>query len=211
MEATASSQQSQPTDSSSRGQRHRRPRRGRGNNTNSALSLRPASIAPERASASTDFSAENAVAQERSSNHSSRGRGRGRARVTSNSIGRNRTVNGRQFGGQLTRQDSNTTSETVTAAQLNGDATTFVPGQQYSNQSTQVHPKPQSTPRKRRVSKSQAPDIATRTHEDIDNGHYECLICMNEVRRNSKVWSCHTCWSVFHLTCIKKWATNEGA
>jgi transcriptional repressor NF-X1 len=61
------------------------------------------------------------------------------------------------------------------------------------------------------MSKSQAPDIATRTHEDIDNGHYECPICTSEVLRNSKVWACHTCWTAFHLTCIKKWSTNQGA
>lgn len=64
---------------------------------------------------------------------------------------------------------------------------------------------------KRRMSKSQAPDIATRTHEDIANGLYECPICTSEVMNNSKVWSCKTCWTVFHMSCIKKWAANEGS
>lgn len=25
------------------------------------------------------------------------------------------------------------------------------------------------------------------------------------------MWSCRTCWTVFHLGCIKKWSTNEGS
>lgn len=66
---------------------------------------------------------------------------------------------------------------------------------------------------KRRASllRSAAPDIATRTHEDIANGIYECAICTSPVSRNSKVWSCRTCWTVFHIGCIKKWSQNEGS
>lgn len=61
------------------------------------------------------------------------------------------------------------------------------------------------------MSKSQAPDIATRTHEDIANSLYECPICTSEVLRNSKIWSCKTCWTVFHMSCIKRWSKNEGS
>jgi transcriptional repressor NF-X1 len=61
------------------------------------------------------------------------------------------------------------------------------------------------------MSKSQAQDIATRTHEDIANSLYECPICTSEVLRNSKIWSCKTCWTVFHLSCIKRWSKNEGS
>ncbi len=68
-------------------------------------------------------------------------------------------------------------------------------------------------PRRRRASvlRSTAPDIATRIHEDIVKNIYECAICTNEVSRNSKVWSCRTCWTVFHIGCIKKWSKNEGS
>lgn len=32
------------------------------------------------------------------------------------------------------------------------------------------------------------------------------------MKRHSRgVWSCRTCWTVFHLGCIKKWSTNEGS
>jgi transcriptional repressor NF-X1 len=68
-------------------------------------------------------------------------------------------------------------------------------------------------PRKRRASllRSTAPDIATRIHEDISKNVYECAICTNEVGRNSKVWSCRSCWTVFHIGCIKRWSKNEGS
>lgn len=68
-------------------------------------------------------------------------------------------------------------------------------------------------PSKRRASllRSMAPDIATRVHEDIAKSVYECAICTSEISRSSKVWSCRTCWTVFHIGCIKKWSNNEGS
>ncbi|KAF2842784.1 hypothetical protein M501DRAFT_925821 [Patellaria atrata CBS 101060] len=108
---------------------------------------------------------------------------------------------GRQFGGQLTSNEPPTAN-----SQLQANSPDFKPGKP-----VQSRPPPQLKPRRRRASKSSAPDIATRIHEDIDNGHYECAICTNEVYRNSKVWSCRTCWTVFHMTCIKKWSSNEGS
>ncbi|KAF2141781.1 uncharacterized protein K452DRAFT_198758, partial [Aplosporella prunicola CBS 121167] len=109
-----------------------------------------------------------------------------------------RTFQGRQFGGQLTADTDD--------SQLQPDAPSFEPGQPAVARASKA---PQ--PRKRRASKSTAPDIATRIHEDVDNGQYECPICTNEVMRNSKMWSCRTCWTVFHLSCIKKWSKNEGS
>ncbi|KAF2730570.1 hypothetical protein EJ04DRAFT_412866, partial [Polyplosphaeria fusca] len=142
------------------------------------------------------------------------GRGRGRGRGAHNGEGRGgaapRFAGGRQFGGQLTSQgDAESVSSArrdSTASQLQADAPAFEPGRP-------IAPKSRRAPREKRpqLPKSTAPDIATRTHEDIDNGHYECAICTEEMRRNSKAWSCRTCWTVFHLHCIKKWSTNEGS
>ncbi len=131
---------------------------------------------------------------------------------------------GRQFGGRLTlTEEANTPPP---ASSLQGDAPEFHPGQQHHQRPTgsrslrggknvtPIQPHTQAKlPRTRRGStlKSTAPDIATRTHEDIMSGAYECPICTSEIGRNSKVWSCKTCWTVFHLTCIKKWSTNEGS
>ena len=131
---------------------------------------------------------------------------------------------GRQFGGRLTTTEESNTPPVVSS--LQGDAPEFRPGQQHHQGSISsrrsragkniapTHLQAQAkTPRVRRGSilKSTAPDIATRTHEDIISGAYECPICTSEIGRNSKVWSCKTCWTVFHLTCIKKWSTNEGS
>ncbi|KZM23183.1 nucleic acid binding [Ascochyta rabiei] len=111
---------------------------------------------------------------------------------------------GRQFGGQLTTEDD---AESVASASLQADAPEFEPGRPL------VGCKPRAPKEKQpQAPKSTAPDIATRTHEDIDNGHYECAICTEDIKRRSKgVWSCRTCWTVFHLGCIKKWSTNEGS
>lgn len=110
----------------------------------------------------------------------------------------------RQFGGTLTSADDDASSI------LSGDAPEFTPGQTAikAGGPRQQRRQPQ---RQRRMSKSTAPDISTRIHEDIDNGQYECPICTSEVLRRSKVWSCHLCWTVFHLDCVKKWANNSEA
>lgn len=142
-------------------------------------------------------------------------------RVTNGMAHGNTGVPSRQFGGRLTQEEG---SGTAVISTLQPDAPEFRPGQQHKSRPANVsrggkkahadhHSHPGKAPRGRRQSilKSHAPDIATRTHEDIANGIYECPICTNEVARNSKVWSCKTCWTVFHLTCIKKWSTNEGS
>ena len=126
----------------------------------------------------------------------------------------------RRFGGRLTQEGG---SSTLSQSVLHADAQEFHPGQVHHVRAghsrggraaqASTHQNNPKTPRPRRQSllKSMAPDIATRTHEDISNAIYECPICTNEVARNSKVWSCKTCWTVFHLSCIKKWSINEGS
>ncbi|KFY49261.1 hypothetical protein V495_00642 [Pseudogymnoascus sp. VKM F-4514 (FW-929)] len=119
---------------------------------------------------------------------------------------------GRAFGGQLTSAGGAQGNGTSAPLLLQADAPAFTPGQTVvpRGPATHNHPPP-NIGRQRRFSKSQAADIATRTHEDILHGLYECPICTSEVLKNSKVWSCKTCWTVFHLSCIKKWAKNEGS
>lgn len=190
---------SQPQNAPSRrgGRGGGRGRAGRGD----ALTLRPASVAPPSQSQSLEPSSADVSSNEQSHTRQRQPRrGRGGAKVPEN-----RTVNGRAFGGRLTQETS-----AQADGQLQGNAPTFVPGQQHTAREPTQQASRQKQ-RQRRLSKSTAPDIATRTHHDIDNGHYECPICTSEVLRNSKIWSCRTCWTVFHLTCIKKWSTNEGS
>ncbi|KAF2099141.1 hypothetical protein NA57DRAFT_17422, partial [Rhizodiscina lignyota] len=119
-----------------------------------------------------------------------------------------RMVNGRQFGGQLTQPDDDaiSTSAASVTSPLQADAPEFRPGQTHTARPPRVQ---QPRPQRRRGSRSTAKDLPTRIHEDIDNKQYECAICTNEIQRNSRVWSCKTCWTVFHLSCVKKWATAK--
>ena len=154
----------------------------------------------------------------------SRGRRRGRGAHQQSETNRPRPPAQeapRTFGGQLTSlhaeapafipaslpPSSTGSRDASTVSQRNA------PQGPKSSQSRPQQPKQKNAPGKRRASllRSTAPDIATRTQEDISKSVYECAICTNEVSRNSKIWSCHTCWTVFHIGCIKKWSQNEGA
>lgn len=151
--------------------------------------------------------------------NSSRGRGRNRGGRNIRGGGGGRGGNlgqpipgggGRRFGGQLTTAALESEAGVPAGAPqigLQGDAPVFRPGQPVAARNPPVRPQF----RARRMSKSQAPDLASRIHEDISNGLYECAICSDEITRKSKIWSCKTCWTVFHIHCVKKWAKNEGS
>lgn len=201
---------------SARGNQRGRSRHGRGRgqgriNRGASLAFRPVSVNPATPTSPSNTVATSDAPLRRGGRAGAHGRG-GHTQPP------NQLINGRTFGGRLTQTQSND-SQQQSDNQLQGDAAEFVPGQRHqqqrhteksSNQRQPRNPRQQNAPKKR-LPKSEAADIATRTHEDIDNGHYECPICTSEVQRNSKVWSCHTCWTVFHLTCVKKWAANAGA
>ena len=42
--------------------------------------------------------------------------------------------------------------------------------------------------------------------QQLFSGQYECMVCCERVRVKDPVWSCSTCYHIFHLKCIKKWA-----
>ncbi|CAG8980129.1 hypothetical protein HYALB_00013614 [Hymenoscyphus albidus] len=160
---------------------------------NASLALRPASIAPE--------SAPSRPANTNSNRGTNRGRRGGPFRGGRRG-GAQPMVNGqRAFGGQLS---SNIPAEAE--GTLAADAPVFVPGQPVVPRAR----RPQA-PRPRRMSKSQAPDLPTRIHEDITNRQHDCSICFNDVLPNSKIWGCKTCWAVLHLSCVTKWARDQGS
>ncbi|KAI0555399.1 hypothetical protein F4679DRAFT_523582 [Xylaria curta] len=115
---------------------------------------------------------------------------------------------GRAFGGRLTVETGPEDQSSGSPTSLNASASTFVPGQPFVQPSTQAANNNSLKPA-RRLSKSSAPDLPTRIHEDISNGQYECVICTNEVLRNSRTWSCSICWTATHMSCVKKWFTNR--
>ena len=44
---------------------------------------------------------------------------------------------------------------------------------------------------------------------NLSKQNYECLICMNNVKHHQAIWGCQTCYAIFHIFCIKKWAKNS--
>jgi transcriptional repressor NF-X1 len=165
--------------------------------SNPQLQLRHASIPPTAPSALAATSSNSTTSNRSGRNSRWAGNRRGSRR---GGLQSQPMANGqRSFGGQLT-----SSLPPPPEGSLAGDAPVFVPGRPVAQR---VHAPP--IPRPRRMSKSQAPDMATRTHEDISNGQYECVICTNEVMSNSKIWTCKTCWSVLHMSCVKKWSNNE--
>ena len=162
--------------------------------------------------------------QKRERNLMSSGRGSPKQETSRHHVGsREATIPlRRQFRGQLTNQ--NVQDQNVSpASSLDPHAPIFVPGQpvnskmDYSKDGHRGQNRGQSTKiqrireRRQSIKKSLAPDILTRIHEDIANGAYECPICTNEIDSRSRIWSCRTCWTVFHLGCIIKWSTNDGS
>ncbi|KAF2669679.1 hypothetical protein BT63DRAFT_455667 [Microthyrium microscopicum] len=137
------------------------------------------------------------------------GRGNQRANVP-------RTVGARAFGGQLTQPGGASSpipeDSSIQNAQLDAHAPSFTPGASFTpNPRARGGSRGGSRGRgkQRRTSISSAPDLSTRIHEDIDRRLYECNVCTSEVTRRDKIWSCHTCWTVFHLNCIKKWSSRS--
>lgn len=219
----------QQPETAPRGNSGRRRGAGRGNaNINSCPATSSNSnAAPADNRADLPWPASSSSADTTARGSTGRGRGRGGRRRGRNAASQPSRVEvgpGRRFEGNLTR-----TSEAAGGAQpqapqsdeqgLRADAPTFVPGQAPSQTQQNVPMAPTSTKSKgkqpqrqqRTAKKSMADDMATRIHEDISHAVYECPICTSELGRRSKVWSCHLCWTVFHLTCIKKWSGNQEA
>lgn len=131
-------------------------------------------------------------------------RGSRRGQPTTDSRQRTTIAGGRTFGGRLTTETGNEDQGGDGPAALNASASVFVPGQSGARPAGNTGPRAA-----RRPSKSSALDLPTRIHEDISNGLYECVICTNEVLRNSRIWSCTICWTATHMSCVKKWFTNR--
>lgn len=174
------------------------------------LSLRPASVTTSISTTnSTSEVLQNLGTQAPPSVSNRRGHRRGRGNIHADTERAREVSGGRAFGGQLTRNglEGDSRQETLVTSSLRGNAPNFAPN---SAPTTMTHAVAhRSAPKRRRPSKSTAADLATRLHEDIDSKQYECAICTSEVLRSSKIWSCATCWTVFHLACIKQWASNS--
>ncbi|XP_061357600.1 NF-X1-type zinc finger protein NFXL1-like [Gastrolobium bilobum] len=50
------------------------------------------------------------------------------------------------------------------------------------------------------------PQLLQEIQDKLMKGVVECMICYDTVRRSAPIWSCSSCYSIFHLNCIKKWS-----
>lgn len=50
------------------------------------------------------------------------------------------------------------------------------------------------------------PQLLQEIQEKLQKNIVECMICYDMVGRSAPIWSCSSCYSIFHLNCIKKWA-----
>ncbi|XP_044196007.1 transcriptional repressor NF-X1 [Thunnus albacares] len=47
--------------------------------------------------------------------------------------------------------------------------------------------------------------------EQLSGEKYECMVCCDVIRVMAPVWNCQSCFHVFHLNCIKKWARSPAS
>ncbi|XP_051572453.1 transcriptional repressor NF-X1-like isoform X2 [Myxocyprinus asiaticus] len=47
--------------------------------------------------------------------------------------------------------------------------------------------------------------------EQLTEEKYECMVCCEVIRLMAPVWSCQSCFHLFHLNCIKKWARSPAS
>ncbi|ORZ13043.1 hypothetical protein BCR42DRAFT_355261 [Absidia repens] len=52
-------------------------------------------------------------------------------------------------------------------------------------------------------------DMASTMAYELSTSTYECMVCWDVVRPAHHTWTCDTCWAVFHINCIEKWATKS--
>ena len=64
----------------------------------------------------------------------------------------------------------------------------------------------QWTPRPPSTTNQLLPQLLQEIQDKLTKGTVECMICYDTVRRSSPIWSCSSCYSIFHLNCTTKWA-----
>ncbi|XP_050418942.1 transcriptional repressor NF-X1 [Patella vulgata] len=65
--------------------------------------------------------------------------------------------------------------------------------------------------KKKAVESSENVDQRTRMIDQLSKGRYECMVCCENMKADTAVWNCSSCFHLFHLFCIKKWARSSTA
>nr|XP_010932549.1 NF-X1-type zinc finger protein NFXL1 [Elaeis guineensis] len=58
------------------------------------------------------------------------------------------------------------------------------------------------------VDRAAVPQLVQEIQDKLAKGGVECMICYDMVRRSAPIWSCSSCFAIFHLPCIRKWARS---
>ncbi|KAJ3565800.1 hypothetical protein NPX13_g7362 [Xylaria arbuscula] len=202
----------------SRGQRARggrvsRSRGGRGGRGNQQRNPQPTESSDGRQGSSAAIPV-SVPTVDQSASQTARGRGRREARGSRRGRGlaasgqRTTIAANRAFGGRLTTETEADDQNGEASTSLDAGAAVFVPGQPFvrpSSKAVESVPKPA-----RRLSKSTAPDLPTRIHEDINNGQIK-LPAQDEQQPQQQQWRCPGCNStmndepgVYHCWCGKE-------
>lgn len=51
--------------------------------------------------------------------------------------------------------------------------------------------------------------LRVRLSDQLESETYECCVCCDVIQTSHWTWSCPLCYHVFHLRCIKKWASKS--
>ncbi|XP_047065481.1 NF-X1-type zinc finger protein NFXL1-like [Lolium rigidum] len=55
------------------------------------------------------------------------------------------------------------------------------------------------------------PQLVQEIQDKLAQGAVECMICYDMVGRSAPVWSCASCFAIFHLACTRKWARSPAS
>ncbi|GLJ39722.1 hypothetical protein SUGI_0812020 [Cryptomeria japonica] len=56
------------------------------------------------------------------------------------------------------------------------------------------------------LERSNAPNLVQEIERKLQKSKVECMICYEMVGKSATIWSCNSCYALFHLHCIRKWA-----
>lgn len=171
--------------------------------------------------------------------NSPKGRGRGRGRGHGRGRGRGRGRGQRpQQRGDSSQTQAQPQIQPQPTPQVPFEAAQTNPGQRPQNrgkdrrddigsynsraQSTETEKSSTQEPSKTESGESQsrrkrALETLTKGHSELTSrmitmlmgNNYECMVCVEKIGRAAAVWSCKSCYHLFHIKCIKDWRKSS--
>ena len=46
--------------------------------------------------------------------------------------------------------------------------------------------------------------------QDLIKNKLDCMICEEKIKNEDSVWSCNTCYTIYHLKCIEEWISKKN-